>query len=211
MRDSDVVPLDCCLNAGRPYVQGSQMIARAADALSGDRQLRLRGAEFHAITDRCVGLRPGARRPHDLGEVVFEGRDGPVQAAFVALADPAPSRTLGTATIVTASVDEDRSCAALDFENVGHLRDLLDLAVQATKRLHLTLSPRARDIWLTGLRKADLPARWNGPSSGSLSVQVVRRLVAQDRVQSLNAVTLTLDGDSEVRSFVLTFAHREDL
>jgi hypothetical protein len=208
---SKVVPLEVCLNDGRAYVQGSQMVFRAAEVLATGGDLRLRGAEFHAITNRRVGLRLGSRRTEDLGEILFEGREGAVRAAFVALEERAPPGSLNPAVTVASSIDADTRSAVIRFDGAGDLRQLLDLAVQATKRLHLELSPDARDVWMTGLRRADLPLLWKGTASGSLSVQVLRRLVASGRVQSVNSVALDLDGNKDVKAFVLTFAHRQEV
>lgn len=77
-----LIPLDVMLNDGRSYVQGAQLIARAANVLIGKGvlvdQAVVHAAAFHSITDHRVSLRigPPETTGTSLGTVTFLAPSG---------------------------------------------------------------------------------------------------------------------------------------
>lgn len=188
MPASEGDPLDVCLNDGRAYVQGSQMLAEAARLIGGG-DVVLDGAAFRTLTDRKVRLVDGTAG--GVGQARFLTPAGPRDVAFVAEAERAPERVLPRATRMSPiGFTWSDASAVVRFEGAADLRDLLDVAVQLTKTLHRSLTPEADDLWFTSLRRAGLPTRPDAPVDGDMRVVVTRTLSAGDRVQSLNALTI---------------------
>jgi hypothetical protein len=188
MPDSEGDLLDVCLNDGRGYVQGSQMLAEAARLIGGV-EVTLDGAAFRALTDRTIRLVDGMAG--GVGQARFLTPAGPRNVSFAAEAERAPEGALpGRVETSPIAVSHAAATASVSFGGAAGLRDLLDVAVQLTKGLHRAMTPEAEDVWFTSLRQAGLPTRPASPLDGEMRAAVTRTLSAGDRIQSLNALTI---------------------
>ncbi len=178
------IGLDLCLNDGRDYVQGVQILSAALAAVpQGD---SLSAAAFKTLTDRQVDLTVGETPSlNELGCCWVNARGGSVRVGFEAQPDRAPRRTLPS----SAHIGEGQG-GRFSYSATGNVSGLLDIMVQTVKRTHQQASPNCRDLWFTGFRGAELPAHWPG-GEGEAQVEIVRKLQRGPRWQSVSRVLLT--------------------
>lgn len=215
--------LDVCQNGTRDYVQGTQMVARAADCLAAEtgRAPVLQAATFYRITDKGVGLVPcTADTAHDttampdlLGTLVFGDEDGPRHFQLVEMTDPAPRRALDVAAR-WSEIDGARSTklsSRYAITGVARGEDFLNAIVQAVKLLHEDLADDVRDVWLTGFRSANIPMSDDfAVSDGTLVIQA-RRAMNTDAVwQTLQMVRFLDPNDQPVAQAAVTFTFKSE-
>lgn len=151
--------IDVCLNDGRSYVQGTQMIARAADALSdilGAKQVEFTAAAFRSITANTVAIaRIKIEDPEAIASARFVVDDEDFEIGFYDTGRPAPlEKILPKCRYEHVSGDASDGAQVFQIENVAGLEDLLNAIVQSVKTVHSGLASDTSDIWFTGLRGA---------------------------------------------------------
>ena len=214
--ESALVPLPVVLNGARDYVQGTQIVARAAEHLRGRGASDLLSASFHEITDREVALcegPPGEGRPI-LGEIAVRGADGGrARHALVALGRQAPRETRRMrARAVEASATGSLD-AVFDLSGIAGLEDALDALVQSVKGLHERLGDDVSDVWFTGLRGRTfaLSPEALPEDGGRLAITFGRLMRGGERWQTLMGFSLEAPGGgTPVLAGGLTFAFRSD-
>jgi hypothetical protein len=194
----------------RSYVQGSQMLARAAEMLSeatGERA-SLRDCGFHHLAAADVEVDLIADDPATAG---YFGH-----ASF---ACPGGSHTFGfRSTDTPVQRTEDQADWGLQpsvapsglsgefaFDGVTDFESLLEVVIAGVKTMHSGLAQDVTDIWFTGCRKSDLPVYPPG-RSGRLLVRPIRIMGRNGRFQTLCSAELQFP--DEVRRAILSFAFK---
>jgi hypothetical protein len=204
------IPIDVFLRGDREYVQGTQIVSRLADLLSGG-EWSLDQAQFHRLTVR----RLSACNPSDadvsapLARVQFIQPSGTIKA-FVLIegASDAPRRN-EPMPIAVSRLDgpprgNETGMAIWNFRNVEKFEDLLNVIVQAVKGEHSFRWPGCHDVWLTGFRRLALPVSGAFPLAGRVELSFYRKLATADQVQTVWQIALP---ESDVTG-VVTFAFR---
>ena len=185
-----MISLDICLNGARSYVQGTQLIARSAEALAEARPgaaITLRSAAFHRMTDRHVDLSIGAEAEQvgdPIGVLNFGSNDAPEVAYLYEPGATAPRRDIAVAAAWDKCAADHDGVLSAGFELSGlHTgEDLLVAIVQTVKGLHEALAEDVKDVWLTGFRSANIPMAGPFPDpEGVLQLQS-RRVMKSDGV-----------------------------
>ena len=213
---ADLQRLAVFLNGERDYVQGTQMIARAAEAWApqlGPRAV-LTSAAFRKITQNKILCLGGDTPPPEglalIGEASFAAQPGGSRQAttlrFAELAEPA-ERQLLAETIVYQPLAALQPGLAGDFAFAGlkSFEDLLILIVQSVKAVHEAAGPEIHDIWFTGCRQTALPLGAPSMTAGKLTVKHLRLLGRAPLFQTMSAVELEGAGGGNL-SAVVTFA-----
>lgn len=213
---SDLQRLAVYLNSARDYVQGTQMIARAAEVWApalGPRAV-LTAAAFRKITQNKVLCLSGATPPPEgltlIGEASFatwfdNGRQT-TTLRFAELAEPA-ERRLRAETIVYEPLAALQPGLTGEFAFAGlkSFEDLLILIIQSVKAVHEAAGPAIHDIWFTGCRQTALPIAAPPMTAGKLTVRHLRLLGRAPLFQTMSAVELEGAGGGNL-SAVVTFA-----
>lgn len=213
------IALDVCLNGARDYVQGTQMIARAAEIAARDRgPVTLAAAAFHRITDRTVALAPAEAAAEDdeapLGTLVFTRPDG-TRADYRLLAEAAaaPRRAISVEPS-WREIDGARQgplSTAFALSGLGDGEDFLVSVVQTIKGLHEALAADVHDVWLTGLRGASVPMAAPFPvADGTLTLACRRMMPGRDSRQSLLMADMAGPDGGRVAAAAVTFSFRTE-
>lgn len=196
----NAIPLDVCLNNGRHHVEVLQIIASAAGLVSARGQGgALESFGIHRITQNNVSaVFDGEGEVPSQYPVIAEARfvagAGPVGVSFVEMPDRAREATLPE-TVTYEFVSESAPLSATyRFAGVNTFADLLILIARTNKHLHLRLGPNIRDIWLSGLRGAEIPidAKWP-PPGGEIAYQNLRVMRREGQNQSLSRIRIAFD------------------
>lgn len=208
----DLHRIDVFLNGGRDYVQGTQMIARAAEILPGGsvETAVLTTAAFKKITrNKILCLRGDAAPPEGLaliGDAGFK-RDGEtLTLRFAELVEPAERRDLpeNVAYEPLGALNPDL-CGDFAFAGLDSFEDLLVLIVQTVKAVHEAAGPDVHDIWFTGCRNAALPLAGPPMTAGKLTVRHLRLLGRAPLFQTMSAIDVEGTGGDTLTAIV-TFA-----
>lgn len=214
---SDPIPLDVFLNGERTYVQGTQMLARAAEILDGE-DVMLEAAGFHEITDQNVGIlvRESVEDQLEgtLGSATFRHSDGAARKVFfVALPGTAPRMTVPPHCSYDRTPGSGEEPLSGDFA-VASLQvpeDFFDALIQAVKQLHEGLGAGVRDIWFTGLRAAQIPVTAPFPAPEGLLEIRYRRLLAHDASwQTLLAARFFDSAGASLAKAMISFAFKSE-
>lgn len=201
-----------CLFNGRPYVQGTQMIAQACEQLAPP-QARLVEAKFLRLTDRRLRARRLPEAAPETADVVAVLKLQAPQSDCVLMLhegnEPAPSRSAEVTLRLHPLEHDGRLNGHWRFEQALGLAGLLDAVVQGVKRLHEMQPEPVCDVWFTGLRQIHLPLQGLPPGGrGRLDVSRLRVLSAGVRHQSLLRLTLELEGLAQPLTGQVSFAYR---
>lgn len=199
------------LRGDRDYVQGTQMLARAAEHVS-DPAAQIHWATFHRISARSLAIRPLPAAAGDesiVGQVEFSG-DPVTGWAFVELDQPAPQldRPMGV-RIEQDTLDSPLNGSYWFDVDIADLESMLNVLVQAIKSLHQELDPLVHDVWFTGMRRLALPvAGW--PLLRRGRVRIARRRVgrAGEQYQSLVEVVIEDESGTEMCRGFVNFAFK---
>lgn len=193
------------LRGDREYVQGTQIVARAADGLpAGD--WALSSARFSRITAHLVTFRDSPQ-DDDIGLVQFAGAGGDTRAVSVVETDtPAPRRDVPMPVQCHPAATDDDKSVAYDFSRAGDFEDVLNAFVIAIKAEHVQRFPGARDIWFTGLRGGDLSIT-DPPESGRLSLVLMRQLAGDPAHQTLWRATMLDSAGQTLGQSAITFSY----
>ena len=83
-------------------------------------------------------------------------------------------------------------CGEFSFSDVTTLEDLLNVMVQATKQVHQTSRPDAREIMFTGMVDGEVPLSPTMiPSAGRLTVEHARLISRDSQFQTVSRVGIT--------------------
>lgn len=214
----ETVPLDVFLNGTRDYVQGTQLIASAARAMtkSGhlDAPATVQAAAFHAITDRTVSLDLGqpADTANVMGSVTFLTlKNEKRHAHFIAGDDQAPRANLPplcTYRLAEASGPLD---AVYAVDGVSNTEQFLIAFIQAMKERHQALTQTISDIWFTGLRGANIPVAEHFPAqNGTMSLSLRRLMSVRDRWQTMMRFSMDFPDGRRLLEGTSTFAFKSE-
>jgi len=201
-----VVPLDVFLRGTRDYVQGTQLIVRAAEALTGDDWLFDR-AVFSQITDRKVELSMEKPDQPVLGTLRFKRNDETADLFLISLDEAAPKSDLPLG-IEVAATESFCDPATYHFTGANGLEGVLNVIVQAIKAEHTVRYPLARDIWLTGMRGFSCSTKIRPSGEGVLEMKLLRTLAKHQNVQTLWSVSLIVNG-LQVETGNVTFNYKQ--
>jgi hypothetical protein len=199
----NAIPLDVCLNNGRHHVEVLQIIASAAGLVAGRGEggslqsfgiHRITGNKVSAIFDR---ENDGPSDHPVIAEALFAGGAGPVGVSFIEMPDRAPEATLPETVTYEFMSEHAPLSATYRFAGVHGFGDLLVLIARTNKHLHLRLGPNVRDIWLSGIRGAEMPIDAKWPAlAGEIAYQNLRVLRREGQNQSLSRIRIAFDDDN---------------
>ncbi len=160
--------LDAGLRGSRDYIQGSQVLSRAAELLSDQKNLVLRQAKFSRISHKQIFLSPlrlsGKEHPllTEIGYARFSSDEGYHNTFFFEKEDGQTAKKIDevVSPIVSlkntsSDMGEPEGTAEVSF--FGDLEGVLSSVIAVTKRLHQDISPDVSDVWFTGLQRASIP------------------------------------------------------
>lgn len=203
--------LDVFLRGARDYVQGTQIIARVADAI-GDERAVLSRAAFSSITRRKIMARARHELAEDetvVGHVAFDVGGVECERVIVESREPAPRRDVGMDLSIEMIRQTSRLSAAYAYRRAGDFEALLNVVVQGTKCLHDALDQSVRDIWFTGIRGFPLPVgRGLQPQAGFVDITCLRVMRRECQYQSLLRVAVADPEGSPVCAGHVTFAFK---
>ncbi len=181
--------LEVILNAGRNYVQGSQMLGRVSEKVAAP-DTRLKSAAFRRITDRQVSmlrLDTGVAEPEGaLGTIEYATSESSVRVALLEGEQLAPEGDLPPNVTWTKTTGQAALTADYELSGVHDLEDFVVAFVQTIKEEHAALNDEIRDIWFTGLRNANLPTDGAFPmNSGTLELRGGRVMGRDGAYQSM--------------------------
>ncbi|MCB9992213.1 MAG: hypothetical protein H6873_01000 [Hyphomicrobiaceae bacterium] len=200
------------LRGTRDYVQGTQLLARTA-ALVLDQTARLEQAAFSHITDHdalafLVGTEPEG--VEILGRCRFAGNKGPMDFVWASAPDPAPQLDADMGIDFSVSGRLESGDAEASFGRIAALEEMLNVLVQGLKTHHSALFPGAKDIWFTGLRKANFPATWpEAWPGGTIGFADFRAQERDGRIQTMCRADLTSQAGETLSAYVTFAAKRE--
>ena len=207
-------PLGVFLNGSRTYVQGTQILARSAEAVFEDGSGLLRQATFHSITDRLVTLTPADQAADlpaaPLGRAVYEDAQGNALSVVWHAQDGAAPRADRPLSCTWRRQDQGQAhplSARFALAGLTSGEDYLNALIQAIKGLHDALAEDVHDIWFTGLRRADIPMGPFPASSGTLTITGDRLMGRDGAFQSIQR-TCFEDGTGLSINGVVTFAFK---
>ena len=193
------------LRGDRNYVQGTQIVARAADSLP-DGDWALSSAKFAQITANLVTFHDGPREDA-IGTILFASSDKTShEVSVVDTQTPAPRRDDAMPVqchSVPSAQDGDTEYA---FSEAGSFEDILNAFVIAIKAEHVQRYEGARDIWFTGLRGGDLSVS-APPQSGKLSLTLMRQLAGDTAYQTLWRATMLDPSGQTLSQSAITFSY----
>lgn len=162
--------LDVFLRGQRDYVQGTQIIARAAETLtSGDWRFERSG--FSRITEKLVRISETSVSDQAIGVVGFADSDGKTHELHIVETDIlAPVRDLPMPVAAERCADGVDGQTIYDFADVSAFEDMLNVIVIAIKNEHRVRFENCVNVWLTGLRNFKLPVSSKYPKSGTLQM-----------------------------------------
>lgn len=206
-------PLPVFLNGSRTYVQGTQILARTADAIAFDGEVVLKQAVFQNITDRGVAIAeaPGPTETA-LGRAQFTTADGETRAVnWVALGEGAPRKSVSLPCrwAKTDTASDHPLSATFDIENLSSGEDYLNALIQSIKGLHDALASDVRDIWFTGLRRSNIPLPGFPETKGTLHLTFDRIMGRDGEYQSIQRTKFE-GASGQVIEAVVTFAFKSE-
>lgn len=211
MNMNQMHPLDVALLNGRGYVQGSQMIARAAQ-LAGEHAV-LTNAKFTRLTEHSVlAVRAPAAfevSASHIGSIEFSTRAGPVHFDLHESKQHAPAREGAEAARVVNVVHDGALSGQFWFDTDDGFHGVIAGLVSGVKLLHLAVAPCIKDVWFAGLRNLHVPVSgWSACRGASVSVRRLRVGLAGSRQLSLLRIALC-DAGREPIAGVVSFSFRE--
>lgn len=204
MLEQTILPV--FLRQNRNYVQGTQMIARAAERLSGSDWF-LDQAQFQAISDRLITL---ANTPSDtakiVGQVKFTRGSEQCIYYFKEMAEPAPQSDLAMPIQVKRLCDTNHA-ATYSFSDCHTFEDVLNVVVQSLRSEHQLAFPGSYDIWLSGARNFRLAVDISH-DSGKGTIQLVRQRVMASADVQQSLWSISLEDNNKISSGFITFAFK---
>lgn len=198
---------DVFLRGERDYVQGTQLIAQAAKclAVSGTDAV-FQQATFSTITRNdikfCTEKGEGS-----IGSVQFKGQEDRI-TLFVKEDENLARREDVLLSLDLIKIESDEAGAvAYQYTADDDFLGILDVIVQSIKAEHVSQFENAYDIWLTGLRRCNVPVGIQTAGLGLITLKLMRKMEAIDNMQTLWSVDLHDDAGTQV-SCVVTFVFK---
>jgi len=190
------------LREDRSYVQGTQMISRAAELLP---EWTFRQSRFDRITDRKIELSFQKPIETPLGSCVYALGEDRREVFFTPLDEPA------------ARVDEKmpigiwrENDAQFGFKGVSSFEDVLNVLVQSVKASHQQIGTDLTDVWLSGMRNFFIPQTCHSDlQTGAVATKLQRVLRTASAHQSLWEVKLSNDNNFSSNG-TMTFAFKKE-
>jgi hypothetical protein len=200
------------LRGKREYVQGTQIVARAAERLED--KWRLQQAVFSEITANRLVVQFVEEIPEDCGQVgtlQFSDDVGTCWALVHKIAEPAPRREIELGVSVRQIEKPQPLSAVYVFSGATGLEGVLNAIVQGIKSLHEELAPSVHDVWFTGMRKFSLPIGLKvADGTGTVRISAMRVQRHDNQYQSLLSVNVTDSAGQGIDTGIITFAFRSD-
>lgn len=173
------------LRGDRNYVQGTQMIARAAELLTGWTFCQSR---FDRITDAKIQI--SFQKPDDrlIGSCTHAfGADK--REVFFSCIDEMAERVDEK---MRPQLSGDGERGHFTFANASSFEDLLNVLVQSVKTSHQQIGSNLSDIWLSGMRNFLIPHDCcTKTQRGTVETKLLRVLRTSSAHQSLWQVKLS--------------------
>ncbi len=207
------VLLDVCLRGTRSYIQGSQMLAKAAEWLvsEGFGAAVLTSAKFSKLTNRKVMLQldnePAPPNLMRLGMATYGTGAGTLNVQFLehesACAPRCPEQP--------SRISSYDSCGAgvgyCRFATDGTHESYLAAVVEILKKQQAGLAAHVEEIWFTALSNAELQIAPTPPLQGGLKASLLLSRAVNGRFQTLSRVETELPtGSIEIQPFQVSFA-----
>jgi hypothetical protein len=154
------IRLDCYFVGDRDYIQGSQILGALAKYLiaQSSQELRLLEAKFMRLCTKEVFASDVLIDGMDsFGHCVVKIGDDEVTYSFYSGDLPIKKRVSDTsAEYLTLESDADLE-GRVEFQSrAADFEKLLRIIISSTKSLHSRLDPKIRDVWFTGINKANI-------------------------------------------------------
>lgn len=196
----------------RNYVQGTQVIARAAACLEGS-DWRFERAVFTQITRHTIRFSEPVADADPIGILHFIRESDETREIRVFEADAlAPRRDHDMTVEATRSSVVPSDPAFYDFTGVCVFEDMLNAIVIAIKAEHLLRFQGCSNVWLTGLRNLGLPVDRQLLNSGVVRISMIREMRKYPACQTLWRLDINDDAGATFSNGAVTFSYepRED-
>lgn len=198
--------LDVFLRQGRPYVQGTQIVARIGDMLPTG--TRLKRVQFNAITDHVVRVSQSKPEAELLGTIQVQAEESRSDLYFSATDHVAPGRDTPMPISVSRDGGSD-SEARYQFSGATGFEDFLNVIVQSVKAEHEFRFAGAYDVWFTGLRGADVANTIAiAPGTGHVDMTLFRHMGQEGQYQTIWNLAVRPAGADDTISAAITFAYK---
>lgn len=212
-----MIPIDVYLNGKRTYVQGTQLIARGAEALAKaypDTAIEMRSATFHQMSDQTVSLSIGAETDNmgsPIGQLIFSANEEQKTVYLYQTGEIAPRRDISVDAESKKRGDSHDGALSADFQLSGLKtgEDLIVAIVQTVKGLHEALAEDVTDVWLTGFRSANIPMADEFPvTAGELQLRSRRTIKNDDLWQTILMASFVGSNGSSPMQTAVTFSFK---
>jgi hypothetical protein len=196
------------LRGARNYVQGTQIIARAADTLRNG-PWKLERAGFSQITRNFVSFASQDEDGKAIGRLHFSSDENATNEIYILdSGQPAPQIDLPIlAQAVRHSLDSTAD-SQYSFSNVEAFEDMLNAIIIAIKSEHSLQFQGCTDVWLTGMRGMTLPVTGPFPENGVIKLQLMRSLATEHGQQTLWRMGIHSKDGTEFTRGAVTFAYK---
>lgn len=206
---------DVFLRGTRTYVQGTQIVARAAELVEGGPAV-FTGCKFTAITRNMVSFgTEGA--DGSIGSVTF-GNEGGTESLFHVFDDETPAPGNDTpldATVSLREIAEDGTSSDFEIVCETSFESRLNALVQAVKEHQDRAYENVYDNWFTGLRRIVMPVApgdTSGTLHGHVCIRLLRRFETGAAQNAMYAVQTTFDDPDQAWAQVdgiVTFSYKQ--
>lgn len=206
--------LDCFFVGDRPYIQGSQIIAKCVAALHTlyeGTEIVLQEAKFVQITENEVFISDTTNDKMDvIGQLELSINESDTVIYINTNKIKVNRRSIESTTFDYSFSEKDQLNGLIEF-NTDHanFESLLCVLIAANKKLHNDLSDSTHDIWFTGLRKASIYTSSNKlPSRGSINFKHLMT-AGKGSHQTISEVSI-LDATEKnnLPQFIISFAYK---
>ncbi len=195
------------LRGERDYVQGTQMIARAAECLEGSHWIFER-AVFSQITRRDVSFSEPVGGAEHIGTLRFVSQRKEKREFRVFETETLAPRRYQDLTVKAARSNAGPGDPAIySFAGVHQFEDMLNAIVIAIKTEHHIRFQGCQKVWLTGLRNLRLPVNEKMPGSGVVTIAMNREMRGNDVYQTLWRLDIADDAGNSISNGAATFSY----
>lgn len=199
---------DVFLRGTRDYVQGTQIMARAADLLPTG-PWRFERAGFAQITHNIILIAPQNDDDTAIGSVHFKGPDEETSEMFVFdTGRAAPQKDQAMPARAQRQSPDPAEDASYTFSGVTAFEDMLNAIVIAIKNEHTVQFTGCTDVWLTGMRGLDIPVAGPFPETGAIKLQMMRALAGEHGQQTLWRLEIQGDDGANFARGAVTFSYK---
>ena len=204
------VKIPVFIRGKRNYVQGTQIIARAAELIA-DETFNFHQASFHQITDKLLMISDNADLKESadfIGEVVFLKGLEKVNLFVIKSSYLAPIRDIPM-DMEIKFVQSIENEIFYSLEKCNDWESLINGIVQVFVIEHKRIFPKAKDIWLTGIRNTLIPLAVQAKNEKrSLKIKLKRSYKSELNNQTLWEFSLNTPSSSSFDG-ITTFSYKE--